>query len=188
LALERGLAKGSGRSVGYNLVDILSECTDCIETWGGHKMAIGISILPEKVDEFRAAFECAIERYSCEHTAIEEEIEIASIIDKNDVTDDLVNELETYIQPYGQNNFEPIFCLCHVQFANCSEFFGQNNKHFRFWIEREKLPWITGIAWNMHDNYPEEGRDIDILVTLNYDSWNNERFIVAKLIDWKYSL
>ena len=188
LALERGLAKGSGRSVGYNLVDILSECTDCIETWGGHKMAIGISILPEKVDEFRATFECAIERYSCEHTAIEEEIEISSIIEKKDITEELVNELETYIQPYGQSNFEPIFCLCHVQFANCSEFFGQNNKHFRFWIERDQLPWITGIAWNMRDNYPEEGRDIDILVTLNYDSWNNERFIIAKLIDWKYSL
>lgn len=188
LALERGLAKGSGRSVSYNLVDILSECSDYVEAWGGHKMAIGISILPEKVDEFRTAFECAIERYSCEHKTVEEEIEIASIIEKRDITEHLVNELEACIQPYGQNNCEPIFCLCHVQFANCSEFFGQNKKHFRFWIEREELPWITGIAWNMRDNYPEAGRDIDILITLNFDSWNNERFIMAKLIDWKYSL
>lgn len=188
LALERGLAKGSGRSTGYNLVEILSECSESVQTWGGHKMAIGISLLPENVEKFRTDFEHAIERYSCEHSSVVEEIEIVAILDKNEVSECLVRELETYIQPYGQGNLEPIFCITRVQFANCSEFFGQEKQHFRFWIERENNSWISGIAWNMGSNVPQKGRDLDILVTFSFDTWNNETFLLARLVDWKYSI
>ena len=45
LCLEDGLAKGSGRSVpGFDLHEALSKCKDTIEKFGGHSMAIGITI------------------------------------------------------------------------------------------------------------------------------------------------
>jgi hypothetical protein len=49
------------------------------------------------------------------------------------------------------------------------------------------MPWLTGIAWEMASRIPEQNRSVDILVTVGYDTWNNENFILLKLVDWKYS-
>jgi single-stranded-DNA-specific exonuclease len=188
MSLERGIAKGSGRSANVNLVDVLTQCTMHTENWGGHKMAIGVALKPENVNIFRSAFNHAISQINNETQVFEEEIEIAHILDKNDIDESFVRELENYLQPYGQQNEEPIFCIRNVRFTKNTEFFGINRKHFRFWIERKDKPWLCGIAWDMASYFPEYDRDIDILVCIAFDFWNNERFLLLRLIDWRYSL
>ncbi len=45
LCYDDDLAKGSGRSIpGFDLHDALMKCQDTIEKFGGHSMAIGITI------------------------------------------------------------------------------------------------------------------------------------------------
>jgi single-stranded-DNA-specific exonuclease len=187
LALERGMAKGSGRSMGDNLVDILGECSSYMEAWGGHKMAVGVSLKPENVDAFRQAFNQAIVRLRKEGHRTAEEIEIAYTLDKNEINEQLAQDLERYIQPYGQENEEPIFCIRNVYFPNCTEFFGAEKQHFRFWIDRKKMPWLSGIAWNMASRFPGKNRAIDVLVKITFDAWNNEKFLLLQLVDWRYS-
>jgi single-stranded-DNA-specific exonuclease len=187
MSLERGMAKGSGRSSAINLVNILAECSAHAEDWGGHKMAVGVSLKPENVDIFRQAFNRAILRVRDETQVFGEEVEVACVLNKNDIDEFFVQELEKHLQPYGQQNAEPIFCIKSVCFTNTTEFFGIDRKHFRFWIERRNKPWLPGIAWNMASHFPERHRNIDILVCVAFDFWNNERFIVLRLIDWRYS-
>ncbi|MDE6576201.1 MAG: single-stranded-DNA-specific exonuclease RecJ [Opitutales bacterium] len=186
LALERGLAKGSGRSPGPDLVEILSECREYVAAWGGHKMAVGISLEPEQVEIFRQKFNEAIAKRKTEGTR-GETIEVAGTLQKNEIDDALAYELETFLQPYGQQNEEPIFCIKRVRFLNCTEFFGAEKKHFRFWIESSPHVWLSGIAWDMASRFPEKNRDIDILVKIAYDTWNNEKFLLMRLVDWRYS-
>ena len=58
LGNEGTLAKGSGRGIaGYNLVEILGACAGCLDSWGGHPMAVGVSLQKGKLDEFRALFD-----------------------------------------------------------------------------------------------------------------------------------
>ncbi|MDR2628862.1 MAG: single-stranded-DNA-specific exonuclease RecJ [Puniceicoccales bacterium] len=187
MSLERSMAKGSGRSTNVNLVDIMMECTTHIEDWGGHKMAVGVVLKPENVDAFRDAFNRAKLRIRNETQILEEEIEVAYVLDKDDIDEFFVRELENYLQPYGQKNEEPIFCIRNVRFTNTTEFFGVDRKHFRFWIKRRNKPWLAGIAWDMASCFPERNRDIDILVCIAFDFWNNERFLLLRLIDWRYS-
>jgi single-stranded-DNA-specific exonuclease len=187
LSLERGIVKGSGRSSDVNLVDILAECSAYTENWGGHKMAVGVVLKSENVDAFRNAFNQAILRLRKGVQVSEEEIEIAYVLDKNDIDESFVKELENYLQPYGQQNEEPIFCIKNIRFISTTEFFGVDKKHFRFWIERKNRPSLSGIAWNMASRFPDRNRDIDILVKIAFDLWNNERFILLNLIDWHYS-
>src|SRR5699024_7107894 len=53
LCYEGELAKGSGRSIsGYDLHEAIMKCTETIEKFGGHSMAIGITIKREMVEEF----------------------------------------------------------------------------------------------------------------------------------------
>ena len=45
LGNEGDMAKGSGRSVdGVSLVEILAKCPEGLASWGGHPMAVGVSL------------------------------------------------------------------------------------------------------------------------------------------------
>ena len=56
ITIGDGAARGSARSVpGLDLLRAISECSDLLEGFGGHKAAAGIQILPERIDDFRAA-------------------------------------------------------------------------------------------------------------------------------------
>ena len=58
LCEEDGIGKGSGRSIpGFDLYETLTECKDSIDRFGGHEMAVGITIDKEKFEEFREKFE-----------------------------------------------------------------------------------------------------------------------------------
>lgn len=53
---REGILKGSCRSIsGISIYDVLNACKDKIDRFGGHSMAAGLSILPEKLEEFTAA-------------------------------------------------------------------------------------------------------------------------------------
>src|SRR6185369_2757409 len=46
-----GMGRGSGRSIaGINLYEALASCRDCLERFGGHRMAAGLSIKLDRVD------------------------------------------------------------------------------------------------------------------------------------------
>ena len=62
---EDGIGKGSGRSIpGFDLHDALMKCNDCIEKFGGHSMAIGITIKRENFDKLKDKLEeIAIEEH-----------------------------------------------------------------------------------------------------------------------------
>jgi single-stranded-DNA-specific exonuclease len=169
------------------LVDVLAECSAYLDDWGGHKMAVGVALKPENIDIFRDVFNRVILRICREIRISEEEIAIAYVLDKDDIDEFFVKELEDYLHPYGQQNEEPVFCLRNIRFTNTTEFFGIDRKHVRFWIERKDRTWLSGIAWDMASHFPERNRDIDILICIAFDFWNNERFLLLRLIDWRYS-
>ncbi len=51
---ENGEMRGSGRSImGFDLAAALRECSDLLVRHGGHAMAAGLSVLPEKIDLLR---------------------------------------------------------------------------------------------------------------------------------------
>lgn len=54
ICLDGETGKGSCRSTGsFNLYEALSSCEDCLEGFGGHAMAAGITVHRDKVDELR---------------------------------------------------------------------------------------------------------------------------------------
>jgi single-stranded-DNA-specific exonuclease len=54
IGLDGDWGKGSCRSIcGFNLFEALSACSDCLEDFGGHAMAAGLTIKKDKVDELR---------------------------------------------------------------------------------------------------------------------------------------
>ena len=182
LGNEGDMAKGSGRSVdGINLVDILATCPEGLSSWGGHPMAVGVSLPKTELDGFRARFAAAVRRHAGEGIA-EARLNIAAWLAPEQITDALMDELDA-LHPYGQGNPEPVFGLRGVALRRRPEVF--KARHFRFWVEDSRGRGLSGVAWKMADRIPPAGAPLDLAVELNWNFFNDRRILQLELVDWR---
>jgi single-stranded-DNA-specific exonuclease len=182
LGNEGELAKGSGRGLnGFNLVEILGACADCLDGWGGHPMAVGVSLKKLRLDEFRSRFDEVI-RSRQDAGAGEPGLDLSGWLDATEVNDRLMGELEQ-LHPFGMGNPEPIFGVRGVRLRNRPDVFKE--QHFRFAGEDAAGRRISGVAWKMADRLPPVGTPLEIAVQLNWNHYNGRRTLQMELLDWR---
>ncbi len=182
LGKEGELAKGSGRSVeGINLVEVLASCADDLESWGGHPMAVGVALSRGKVEGFRRRFADAVRAHSGGGPG-EASIEIAAWLTPEQVTDRLVEELDS-LHPFGQGNPEPVFGVRGVLLRHPAEVFKE--QHFRFRFEDGRGRPLHGVAWKLAERLPPVGQPIDLAVELKWNHYNGRRLLQLGLVDWR---
>ncbi len=104
--------KGSGRSIeSYDMFTELSACKDLFTKFGGHKMAAGLSLPKENIDELRNRLNSASKLTAddfvpVEHIDMEMPLKYASM--------DLVREFNV-LEPFGNGNPRPSFATRNVQ-------------------------------------------------------------------------
>lgn len=108
---ESGLLKGSGRSIpGVHLRDALDLVTkrlpDAVVRFGGHAMAAGLTLRPEKLETFRTAFSDAVRTLADEH-AFEHTVLTDGELAPHEITESLCSEIDRQI--WGQGFEEPLF-------------------------------------------------------------------------------
>lgn len=104
--------KGSCRSIyGVSIYDILQNSKEVLVQFGGHSMAAGLSILPEKLDEFRdVANRYIIKTYGDEPFKPTYASDITLPIE--DVNIEFADMLKKF-EPFGMGNPKPVFsALC----------------------------------------------------------------------------
>jgi single-stranded-DNA-specific exonuclease len=184
LGREGKLAKGSGRSIdGVNLVDVLNNFSDEMEAWGGHPMAVGVSIDKEKVERLRQHFDQGVKAFMESHIW-EKTIEISTFLKLEDINSDLMDEIDL-LQPFGQANREPIFGSKQVVFRQRPKVF--KDVHFRFALEDRKGRLIQGVAWKMADRIPDLNTPVDIAYRLAWNSFGRQKVLQIDLVEWKAS-
>lgn len=184
LGSEGELAKGSGRSIeGVSLVAILQECDDLLETWGGHPLAVGVSLKKHHVPAFQRRFDELV-REACKGKRIEPEIEVARWLDLDEVNEQLLEELDL-LHPFGQGNREPLFALRGVVLQSPPETFLE--RHFRFKVTNSTGKRIFGVAWKMADRIPPVSTPLDLVVRVYWNFFNNRKFLQLEMIDWRLS-
>lgn len=98
--------KGSGRSIEeYNMFEELLKCKDLLLKYGGHPMAVGLSLEAEKVDVF-------IEQINKMTTLTDEDLIPKVYIDAQVPLDAISFELAKdlkILEPYGKGNSRPLF-------------------------------------------------------------------------------
>lgn len=182
LGNEGELAKGSGRGInGYNLVEILGSCAGCLDSWGGHPMAVGIALNKQRLDEFRAKFEEAIR--CCQGNGdLTPGLELSGWLEATEVNDRLMAELEQ-LQPFGMGNPEPVFGVRGIRLRNRPDVFKE--QHFRFAGEDAAGRRISGVAWKQADRLPPVGAPLELAVQLNWNHYNGRRTLQMELLDWR---
>ena len=182
LGNEGEFAKGSGRSVdGINLVEILGTCCEHLTSWGGHPMAVGVSLPKLHLDVFRERFSAAVRAYVGGDIA-EARLDIAAWLAPEQITERLMDELDA-LHPFGQGNPEPVFGVRGVVLRSPCDVFKE--QHFRFSFDDPRGRRLHGVAWKLAHRLPPLHRPLDLAVELKWNHFNGRKLLQLGLIDWR---
>ena len=136
--------KGSGRSIDeYDMFENLSQVKDLFLKFGGHKMAAGLSIEKENIDELRTRLN---EKCTLTEEDLMKKIEVDSELPFKFATFGLVNDLKK-LEPFGVGNKKPIFAGKNIQ-INRIKILGKEGKAIRLEMTDESGFKMQGIMFN----------------------------------------
>ena len=180
ICLEGDKGKGSGRSVpGFDLYTALTKCSDYIEKFGGHSMAIGITIKKENFEKLKEA----IEKYAQESNIsdIMPIINIDKEINLKNINIEEVKSLEL-LEPFGEANKMPLFLLRNLKIDSIRALSG--GKHLKLTLKQDNNI-VDAIGFNMGDLSKEYllGDKVDVVGTIEINSFGNKEKIQINLKD-----
>lgn len=180
LCYDNELAKGSGRSIpGFDLHDALMKCQDTIEKFGGHSMAIGITIKKDNFDKFANELE-----QIAKDSKIDEIVPIINVdakINLNEVNRETVESLKQ-LEPFGEGNKTPIFALKNLKVDSIRSL--SEGKHIKMTL-KDGNSVVNAIGFNLGylaDEY-RIGDKIDVVGTLEINSFNGVDSLQINLKD-----
>lgn len=166
---EDGTGKGSGRSIpGFDLHEALMKCENCLEKFGGHSMAVGLTIKKENLEQFYKEFEKIAEENEIENIIpiinVDAKIELDKI-DKS-VAEDLKQ-----LEPFGEANKTPTFALKNIRIDSIRAL--SEGKHLKLTL-RENNQIINAIGFNIGElaEAYKIGDKIDIAGVLEINTFN----------------
>ena len=183
LCAEGDLAKGSGRSVEVNLVEIFKGCSDLLGHWGGHPMAAGVSKKVVDVEVFT-------QRLSSIHKIHpnglpEPSLRLSAWLKLEQVSESLLEQLDR-LHPYGQGNSEQFLELGALFWKSRPNYLEENNYRLRL-----PIPLVNLEVWlELHGEYVARQlfpQPIDIAIRVSWNFWRNQRTAQFTLVDWKNS-
>jgi len=128
-----GIAQGSGRSIpGFCLLSAIRSCSQHLNSFGGHKMAAGITIETEKIEQFAADFE-DYAKQNLNENDIEAKLHIDAAAPLETFRKETVTELQL-LGPFGQGNPEPTFATKGVRLASPPRRVGAGREHLQLAI------------------------------------------------------
>ena len=173
--------RGSGRSIpgihiAQSFIDARNE--GLLEKGGGHAMAGGFAVEPDKVEELRA-FLCAHISKQMENTDVNVETEIDAVLTTQGVTVDLIEMLQAQVGPFGQEYPEPVFMLENVRIHK-ADILGTN--HVRVMMsDWEGGARVKGMAFRSADTplgdalLSGSARALNVIGHLKINEWQGRK-------------
>lgn len=126
---EDGIGRGSCRSVdGFDLIQHLQVGEDLLLQYGGHRMAAGLDIREQDIDEFRKRINArAIEVMA--DTDLRPRLHIDGWISLEDLNDDFL-DAQNRLMPFGHNNPVPVWGIRGVEIEKIQKV-GREKQHLR---------------------------------------------------------
>ena len=174
---------GSARSVaGFNLYEAIHACREWLLGYGGHFAAAGMTLLPEHVGSFAAAFENAVAKQITPEQETPE-ILIDAVIHFSDVKPAFFHILQQ-MEPFGPDNMRPVFLARKVKNKGYCKLVKE--QHIRFVLQQDNTT-LQGIGFNMKQLFPlvESGEWLDVVFTIDENEYNGNISLQLKVLDVK---
>lgn len=184
-----GKVTGSARSVrGFDIYEAIDACSDIIEQFGGHKYAAGLSISPDKVDDFKEKFDQSVrERIKEEHK--QPVLDIDAVLTLDEINNGFYKILKR-MGPFGPKNMFPVFATHYLDDAGYSKVVGSDESHLRVVVKNEgSNVMISGIGFGMADKIEivQSGEPFSIAYTIEENTFNGKTSLQMKVKDIRFT-
>jgi single-stranded-DNA-specific exonuclease len=127
------IAAGSARSIaGFDILGAISACSQHLISFGGHKMAAGITIEADRIGRFAADFEAYAKENLSENDVVAK-ISIDAEVPLSEFRKETVGELQM-LEPFGQGNPRPVFATKGVRLFSAPKRVGTRGDHLQLAI------------------------------------------------------
>ncbi len=163
--------KGSGRSIpSFDLHGGLGACAEHLQRFGGHRAAAGLSILPEDVAAFAAAFSAYADE-AIEDVDLAPTVRVDAVVPGRRLTLDLCAELQR-LAPFGLSNPGVVLLAGACELGDLSTV--GEGKHLRFRVREGGRDAGSAIAFGFGsqlDRFRVPG-SWDVAFRLQENRWN----------------
>ncbi len=169
LTMSNGFVTGSARSVpGFDLYQAVESCADLLENFGGHMYAAGLTMKPERVEEFTRRFHDYVER-TIQPEMLVPQVDIDAPLLFSDITPAFRQSLGRF-QPFGPGNTAPVFATYMVSNRGDAKLVGAELEHLKMDLMQSERPYTTigAIAFGqpVHYEWIRGGHPVDVCYSI----------------------
>ncbi len=180
-----GLARGSARSVaGCNISAAIAAHREMLVSFGGHPMAAGLAIQPERIPAFREALSdtvwAMLTEWSRGGSGDPPLLQIDGYLALADLSLDLVEEIER-LAPFGLGN-PPLTLVSRGVRATKKRVVGRNEGHLLLTVEDEGGIARQVIWWRGAGSPLPEGR-FDLAYVVRASNYRGQREVQVQWVD-----
>jgi single-stranded-DNA-specific exonuclease len=181
---ENGEMRGSGRSVaGFDLAAALRECDEFLIRHGGHAMAAGLSILPDKIDLLREKLN-KLARLKLKPEDLQPPLRLDAEVGLDEINFERLAEFEK-LKPTGQGNPAVQFCSRNLSHAKPLQKIGAQKQHVKLWVS-DGATTHEAVWWNGGDKSLPVGK-FDLAFAPGINEFNGKMSVQLKVLDWQPS-
>ena len=182
-----GFFVGSLRSIPQlNIAEVLEECAELLDRFGGHSQAAGAQIKAENIDKFYEKFSSLIEEKLAGQD-LSPIVEADAEMNPEDVSWELLEQIKK-MAPFGEGNEEPVF-LMKGMLVEDFRLVGNGNKHIKMGLRGKngspKIFETIGFSMGEKAVKIRAGSELDIMFSIQEDEWNGNKKIQLNLVDFK---
>jgi len=179
---EAGEWRGSGRSIaGFDLAAALRECDDLLVRHGGHAMAAGLSVLPEKVDLLRRRLN-ELARRALKLEDLQPPLRLDAEVGLDEINLESLGTLAR-LKPTGQGNPQVQFCARSLAHQRPLQRIGAQRQHVKMWVT-DGAAICEAVWWNGGDASLPVGK-FDLAFAPQVNEFNQHRSVQLKVLDWQ---
>ena len=176
--------KGSGRSVpGFDLHEALMKCGNHLEKFGGHAMAVGVTLKKSEFEDFKEELESYAKE--CNVEKIVPIINIDSELQLKNLSIENVKSLEI-LEPYGEANKMPMFLFKNLKINSIRAL--SEGKHLKLSLKDDNF-MVDAIGFNLGELSEKYLLDdkVDIVGNLDINTFNGKESIQIIIKDIRKS-
>lgn len=184
ISFDGEVGRGSGRSTdGFHLFNALQECEPLLERFGGHRMAAGLTVRRERVEELAARLRDLARRDLSDRVPVRElRLDLEVPLSRLDA--DLLRWLN-HLAPFGSGNPQPILAVRGVAFERLARV-GSDGGHLRLQLVQDghRIPAI-GFGLGRRLQEARSAGRADVAVEITENRWNGRREVQARILDFR---
>lgn len=166
-----------------DLMEIITNVSDKLIRFGGHKAAAGFSLKEENIEYVKNSIKEQLEK-KLKGLELSPSFYIDTEISFQDIDWQLWDYLEKF-EPYGMENNRPKFLA-----KNCTikeiQYLGKDKTHLKITLEQNKnIKKAIGFSMVNKFSKLETGDNIDIVFEIDINEWNGTRSLELYIVDLK---